>query len=86
LVENALQHGAGPVAITVREAGDALAVDVADAGPGFAGDPDAAFARREGDGHGIGLALARSLVQAEGGRLLVTRAAPEPVLTLLLPR
>jgi signal transduction histidine kinase len=86
LLENALQHGGGPVTITVREAGDALAVDVADAGRGFAGDPEAAFTRRTGNGHGIGLALARSLVQAEGGRLLVTRAAPEPVLTLLLPR
>jgi signal transduction histidine kinase len=86
LVENALRHGGGPVTITVREAGDALAVDVADAGRGFEGDPEAAFVRRSGNGHGIGLALARSLVQAEGGRLLVTRAAPEPVLTLLLPR
>jgi signal transduction histidine kinase len=85
LVENALQHGEGPVTVTVRQAGAALAVDVADAGGGFDGDPEAAFARRAGDGHGIGLALARSLVQAEGGRLLVTRAAPEPVLTVLLP-
>jgi signal transduction histidine kinase len=86
LLENALEHGAGPVSITVREAGDALAVDVADAGQGFRGDPEIAFTRRSGDGHGIGLALARSLVQAEGGRLIVTRAAPEPVLTVLLRR
>jgi signal transduction histidine kinase len=86
LVENALEHGAGPVTITVREAGDALAVDVADAGPGFGGDAEVAFARRSDGSRGIGLALARSLVQAEGGRLIVTRAAPDPVLTVLLPR
>lgn len=86
LAENALRHGAGPVTVTVREAGDALAIDVADAGRGFVGDPDAAFTRRNGEGHGIGLALARSLVQAEGGRLLITRASPAPVVTLLLPR
>jgi signal transduction histidine kinase len=86
LVENALQHGAGPVTITVRDAGEALAVDVADAGSGFENDPETAFARRTGDGRGIGLALARSLIQAEGGRLIVTRAAPDPVLTMLLPR
>jgi signal transduction histidine kinase len=86
LIENALEHGTGPVTITVREAGSALAVDVADAGAGFGGDPEAVFARRSGNGHGIGLALARSLVQSEGGELFVTRAAPEPVLTVLLPR
>ena len=88
LVENALRHGAGAVTITVREAGDVVAVDVADEGQGFRGDPEAAFARRNGQAssHGIGLALARSLVQAGGGRLLVSRAAPYPVLTLLLPR
>jgi signal transduction histidine kinase len=86
LVENALKHGAGPVTITIRDVGDGLSVDVGDAGEGFDGDPERAFARRSGDGHGIGLALARSLVQAEGGRLVVTRAAPGPVLTVLLGR
>jgi len=94
LVANAVHHGAGAVTVTVREADRWLAVDVCDHGRGFAGDPAAAFARRAGgagrggdrDGHGIGLALARSLADAEGGSLTVTRAAPEPVLTLLLPR
>ena len=68
--------------------GALLAIDVADGGRGFTGDPELAFARRANaaEGHGIGLALARSLVQAEGGQLLVARANPEPVLTVLLPR
>ena len=85
LIDNAYRHGAGAVAIHVREASGSLAVDVADEGAGLPGSTEAAFARRSGNGHGIGLALARSLADAEGGRLTVTRAAPEPVFTLLLP-
>jgi len=88
LVDNAEQHGAGAVDVAVREVDDWLAIDVADEGNGFAGDPEAAFVRRAGSGkgHGIGLALARSLAHAEGGRLTITSAGPGPVLTLLLPR
>lgn len=88
LVANSLHHGAGAVSVTVRPTGGSLAIDVADEGSGFAGDPELAFARRAGggNGHGIGLALARSLADAEGGRLLLAQARPKPVLTLLLRR
>lgn len=84
LVGNAVRHGAGQVEVTVRGSDGAIAVDVTDEGPGFAGEPEAAFARRSARGHGIGLALARSLAQAEGGRLTVTRPGPGPRVTLLL--
>jgi signal transduction histidine kinase len=88
LVDNGRSHGAGAVTVVVRDADGSLAIDVGDEGAGFAGDPEAAFARRSaaGDGHGIGLTLARSLAEAEGGRLTVSRPGPEPRLTLLLPR
>lgn len=85
LLDNAVRHGAGTVTLTVRDAGAALAIDVADEGAGPA-DADALFQRRGNGatGHGIGLALARSLAEAEGGRLSVTRTRP-PIFTLLLP-
>jgi signal transduction histidine kinase len=86
LLDNAHVHGAGAVTLTVRELDGWLALDVADQGAGFADDPELALSRRPGaDGHGIGLALARELAHAEGGRLVVTSAGPAPVLTLLLP-
>ncbi len=84
LVENAQVHGAGAVELTVRRLGGALAVEVADRGPGFGPDPEAAFVRGVGRGHGIGLALARSLAHAEGARLEVTRAGPGPTVSLLM--
>jgi len=87
LLENATLHGAGEVTVTVRETGGWLAVDVADEGCGLPVDAGDVFARRSGTEaeHGIGLALARSLAHAEGGQLVVSRAGPQPVLTLLLP-
>jgi signal transduction histidine kinase len=72
--------------VTARAIDGWVAIDVADDGPGLGDDPEACFVRRSrgaGDGHGIGLALARSLAHAEGGRL-TARAGARPVLTLML--
>ena len=86
LLANAHRHGEGPVTATVRDAAGWLAVEVADEGEGFAGPPEEAFARRAGSngGHGIGLALARSLAHAEGGRVEVVETGPHPVVRLLI--
>ncbi|WP_345421765.1 HAMP domain-containing sensor histidine kinase [Actinomycetospora chlora] len=89
LLENAATHGTGTVEVTVRRAGTAVAVDVADEGALTL--PEAALFGRRGEtadapggGHGIGLALARRLAEAEGGRLRLR--TPEPTtFTLLLP-
>jgi signal transduction histidine kinase len=88
LVGNAQRHGRGNVTITVRALDPYVAIEVADEGHGFDGDPEAAFARRSsaGDRHGIGLSLARSLAHAEGGRLVVARRGPGPVVSLTLLR
>jgi signal transduction histidine kinase len=85
-VDNASTHGRGTVAVTVREASGAVAIDVSDEGPGVQDLEGTVFAQRADrrDGHGIGLALARRLAEAEQGRLTLSRTAP-PVFTLLLP-
>lgn len=94
LVDNALVHGAGVTTVSAHAVAEGVVVEVSDEGPGLA-DPDRAFAPRtavsdpgaggRGSTHGIGLALARSLAEAEGGRLVLRHASPHPVFDLLLP-
>jgi len=87
LVDNAAEHGAGTVTIHARPTAGALAVDVTDEGPGPPGPEEDFFRRRSetATGRGIGLALARSLTEAEGGRLVLARPGPAPCFTVLLP-
>jgi signal transduction histidine kinase len=87
LLANAVRHGAGAVTVVARDADAAVAVDVADEGAGVTIPADELFRRRteRAAGDGIGLALARALAEAEGGRLVLTRSGPRPVFTLLLP-
>jgi signal transduction histidine kinase len=89
LLDNAEHHGRGPVAIALRTIDERWAeIAISDQGPGFRTDEQTAFARRStsADGHGIGLALARSLAHAEGGRLTIADSGPEPRIALILPR
>lgn len=86
LVDNALSHGRGQVAIVARASGTGVAVDVRDQGLLPEGDLEEIFQRRSASatGTGIGLALARSLAEAEGARLLAARHAEGTVFTLLM--
>lgn len=86
LLDNALGHGTGTVTVTVRDAHGALAVDVADEGTGVTLAAAELFRRgvTTAGGRGIGLALARSLVAAEGGRLELTSRTPTRF-TVFLP-
>lgn len=85
LLDNAVVHGRGTVSITTRDSGDAFALDVADEGRDVA-DVANMFTRGHSGagGSGIGLALARDLAEAEGGRLQLGSPAPT-TFTLLLP-
>ncbi len=89
LLENALTHGAGRVSVRTRTDQHAWVVlEVGDEGPGIP-EPlgQRAFERRVsgGAGTGLGLAVARDLVVAEGGRLELVRRAP-PVFGIFLRR
>lgn len=100
LLDNALEHGAGTITVRVQSvaAGGGLGLTgesadtrwvrlcVADEGPGIPADRRAGLLSGRADAvTGRGLALARQLVEAEGGRLMVERAAPGAMLCLLVP-
>ncbi|MYW03656.1 histidine kinase dimerization/phospho-acceptor domain-containing protein [Streptomyces sp. SID3343] len=86
LVENTLMHGAGAVNIRTRTTGTSVVVEVEDEG---AGVPDVLGARvfeRAVSGHnstGLGLAVARDLAEADGGRLELLQQRP-PVFAVFL--
>jgi NO-binding membrane sensor protein with MHYT domain/CheY-like chemotaxis protein/nitrogen-specific signal transduction histidine kinase len=86
LVSNAIKFtdAGGRVAVSLRREGEAVAIDVADSGIGiepaflpFVFDrfrqADASSSRRHG-GLGLGLAIARQLVELQGGALTVASA------------
>lgn len=87
LLANAAEHGSGTVILRARTAGTGLVVEVSDEGPGVQGDTDLVFGRRTDPTgrRGLGLALARSLIEAEGGRLLLRAAGPSPTFSVVLP-
>lgn len=75
LIDNAHVHGAGTITISATRVGDGAVVAVADQGTAVI-DPATAFARRQGHGSGIGLALARRLAETEALRLVLADPGP----------
>ncbi|MBA0128041.1 HAMP domain-containing histidine kinase [Haloechinothrix sp. YIM 98757] len=81
LLDNAKRHGAGPVTLSARprDRDDTVVIQVSDTGPGI---PDALVPHMfdrgvSGAGStGVGLALARALVEADGGRLELSAQRP----------
>jgi signal transduction histidine kinase len=88
LIENSLMHGGGTVALRTRVTGNQAVIEVTDEGPGVPADLGARIFERTISGRnstGIGLAVARDLAEADGGRLELLQSQP-PVFGLFLSR
>jgi signal transduction histidine kinase len=79
LLDNALQHGDGTVTVTARHSEGTAVIEVSDAGLGVPDELAGHIFERGVSGHGstgVGLALARALVDADGGRMQLATARP----------
>ncbi|MFD5202423.1 ATP-binding protein [Streptomyces sp. NPDC058375] len=88
LIENSLMHGGGTVALRTRVTGNQVVVEVTDEGPGVPAELGARIFERTISGRnstGIGLAVARDLAEADGGRLELLQQHPA-VFALFLSR
>lgn len=88
LVENGLIHGSGTVTLHTRITGTQAVIEVTDEGQGVPPELGARVFERTVSGRnstGIGLAVARDLAEADGGRLELLQQRP-PVFALFLAR
>jgi signal transduction histidine kinase len=79
LLENSLAHGRGTVEVQARRTGPSVVVEVSDQGEGVAGSIAPHIFERSvstARSTGLGLALARDLAEANGGRLELIQARP----------
>ena len=78
LFENSLQHGKGTVTVHARRSGPSVVLEVSDQGEGIPITLAATVFERavSSTGSGLGLALARDLAAANGGRLELVSAQP----------
>jgi signal transduction histidine kinase len=98
IVRNAIKHGGGTVDIIVARAGDAVQIHVGDRGPGIHPDDLPSLfqpffrcqptdsAHNTVDGHGLGLAIARRVIDAHDGAIdVANRDGGGLVVTITLP-
>jgi len=85
LIDNALHHGHGTIRVIARRMAGGGAINVTDDGDSIAQhDEERIFRRRHGNHTGIGLALARSMAEVDGGRLLLTNRQPTTFSLIML--
>ena len=84
LVANSVEHGEGTVSLAATVVESAIVIEVHDEGRGIKSDIEVAFSRRadRDSSRGIGLALARSLAEAEGGTLVYLAEPPRFLVTI----
>jgi signal transduction histidine kinase len=89
LLDNALMHGRGTVTIRRSQSERSVVIEVEDEGEGIPAElVSRIFDRGVSDrpeGTGLGLSLARTMVSADGGRVVLARRNP-PVFAVFLPR
>ncbi|MEV4616488.1 ATP-binding protein [Kitasatospora sp. NPDC049258] len=86
LIENSLMHGAGTITLRVRRSGSSIVAEVQDEGAGVPPELGNRVFERAVSGRnstGIGLAVARDLAEADGGRLELLSLQP-PVFALFV--
>jgi signal transduction histidine kinase len=79
LLDNSFEHGGKAVDVSIERRNGHVLIHVADLGGGIAdGMEERIFewSTTTGEGLGVGLPLARTLVESDGGRLTLTRARP----------
>jgi len=89
LLDNALMHGKGTVTIRRSLSAGSVMIEVEDEGNGIPADLVSRIFERSvsgrPEGTGLGLALARTMATADGGRIVLARRRP-PVFAVFLPR
>jgi signal transduction histidine kinase len=89
LLDNALMHGRGTVTIRRSQSAGSVVIEVEDEGEGVPAELVSRIFERSvsgrPEGTGLGLALARTMAAADGGRIVLARRRP-PVFAVFLPR
>jgi signal transduction histidine kinase len=89
LLDNALMHGGGPVTLQTSQNSRSVVIEVRDEGKGVPPELVPRIFERSvsgrPEGTGLGLALARTMAAADGGRVVLIKAKPA-TFAVFLPR